>query len=82
MVEVTPAELRERVEGDGKIPVWDIPGNRWRRCHPVDAREMLTMGVGSFEGKGEAPRPRDRDIKPKTVSRELVTAKGELKKED
>ena len=43
---------------DGMTDIYDIPAKKWRRVYPVDAREMIDLGTGSFTAPGEpAPVP-------------------------
>lgn len=43
---------------DGLTCVWDLVAKKWKRVYPVDAREMIKLGVASVScPEDKAPEP-------------------------
>lgn len=52
--------MRDRMDSSGRVRVWNIEHRQWRWVWPVDAREMVKLGVVSMEmpeGETEAAAP-------------------------
>jgi hypothetical protein len=39
----------------GRVAVWDLIEERWRKIHPVDAKEQMRAGSVTLEGPTEPP---------------------------
>lgn len=51
---IHPSELDAR----GRVAIWLIAQGRWSWRHPIDAREIVGMGAGSFTApEGAPPKP-------------------------
>lgn len=58
---------------DGKVKIWDLVAKAWTRRYPIDAREMIAIGVAQLEEPAPAPAVKPgggKDDGAKEASRE------------
>ena len=48
---------RQNLDVNGLVLVWEFAAKRWRRCAPIDARELIGKGLASLTGPKDESRP-------------------------